>query len=580
MKAPQPNPAERLREDFGFFLFSIWKHLGLPRPTPVQLDIASYLQGEGRRKVIEAFRGVGKSWITGAYVLWLLYRDPQVKVLVVSASKDRADDFSIFVKRLIGEVAFLRHLRPDPNKGDRDSNVAFDVRPSGAAHAPSCKSMGILGQITGSRADFVVCDDVEVPNNSESALQREKLVKRVAELGGAVLTPRAKSGEIGGVVFLGTPQVEDTLYAKLPDMGYDVRIWPAEVPKDPARYGERLAPMIAEMDAEPGTPTDPERFDEFELAERLQEYRRAGYSLQFMLDTSVADEDLYPLKLRDLIVFDTDLDTAPDRLAWGSGADEVIEGLPMVGLPGDRWHRPAFKTKEWSPYTASVMYIDPHGRGRDELGYAVIKELHGMLFVRQWGGMGGAGYDEAVLVKLATIARDEKVAKIVVEDNFGDGMWSQLFKPVLRRIYVTDKGQGCVVEDEKVHTQKERRIIDSLEPVMTAHRLIVDGDLVRRDCAAKDATSDPDAALRTCFHQLTRIRAERGCLKYDDRVDALAGAVRQFTLKMARDVERAADDEKHARLDRELEKIKNHWRGKKARPRSKTWGGRLMTTPR
>ena len=104
---------------------------------------------------------------------------------MVSASKDRADSFSIFTKRLIADLPALRHLKPDPNQGDRDSNVAFDVRGCKPHHAPSVKSVGITGQMTGSRADYIVLDDVEVVNNSETALQREKLLNRIAEAGGA-----------------------------------------------------------------------------------------------------------------------------------------------------------------------------------------------------------------------------------------------------------------------------------------------------------------------------------------------------------------------------------------------------------
>ncbi len=52
----------QLKQDFRNFLYVIWKHLGLPPPTKVQYDIADFLQNQTiRRKIIEAFRGVGKS---------------------------------------------------------------------------------------------------------------------------------------------------------------------------------------------------------------------------------------------------------------------------------------------------------------------------------------------------------------------------------------------------------------------------------------------------------------------------------------------------------------------------------------
>ena len=93
--------------DFRKFLFVIWKHLNLPDPTPVQYDIACNLQHGDKRMIIEAFRGVGKSWLTSAYVVWLLYMNPQLNILVVSASKSRSDDFTTFTLRLINEIEVL-----------------------------------------------------------------------------------------------------------------------------------------------------------------------------------------------------------------------------------------------------------------------------------------------------------------------------------------------------------------------------------------------------------------------------------------------------------------------------------------
>ena len=150
--------------DFRNFVFMVWQHLNLPDPTPVQYDMAEYLQQAPKRAVIEAFRGVGKSYITSAFVCWKLLLDPEVKVLVVSASKVRSDDFSTFTQRLIHELPILHHLRS--REGQRQSKVAFDVGPCQASHSPSVKSVGITGQLSGSRADIIVADDVEVPNNS------------------------------------------------------------------------------------------------------------------------------------------------------------------------------------------------------------------------------------------------------------------------------------------------------------------------------------------------------------------------------------------------------------------------------
>ena len=91
----------KMKGDFRVFLSLVWRELNLPKPTRAQLGIAKYLQHGSKRIQISAFRGVGKSWITAAYVLWELYCNPDKKIMVISASKERADNFSIFVQKLI-----------------------------------------------------------------------------------------------------------------------------------------------------------------------------------------------------------------------------------------------------------------------------------------------------------------------------------------------------------------------------------------------------------------------------------------------------------------------------------------------
>jgi hypothetical protein len=526
---------EKLKASFPLFLFLVWRQLGLPDPTTVQIDIAKWLQHGGRRIVIEAFRGVGKSWITSAYVCWLLLRDDTKKILVVSASKERSDAFSIFTKRLLTEIPCLQHLRPSRALGDRISNVAFDVR-GAIGHASSVKSVGITGQMTGSRADHIVVDDCEVANNSETASQREKLLTLVSEMGGAILTPTAQAGATGGIVFLGTPQVEDSMYAKLPDRGYQIKVWPAEVPGNPDAYEGNLAPCIIDMlesSVPAGTPTEPTRFGTAELAERKLEYGAAGFSLQFQLDTTLADSDRNPLKLADFIVAKTDVEICPDKLVWGRGEDQEMGHIPLMGLPGDRLYRnvPILPAPLWSKYEGAIMYVDPSGRGRDLTSYCVVKQMHGMLIIRAWGGLTG-GYDVKTLSKLSHIAKEEKVNTVVIESNFGDGMFAELLKPVLWEVYPN----GCSVEDDHVSAQKELRICDNLEPALAMHRIVLDEEVVNGFVTDRSGSRDNDAVLKTAFYQLTRITRDRGCLKYDDLIDCLAGAVRYWTLKMARDV--------------------------------------------
>ena len=166
-------------KDFRNFLYLTWKHLRLPEPTPIQYDIADYLANGSTRCIISAFRGVGKSWITASYILWRLLLDNDLNILVVSASKNRADDFSTFCLRLMSEMSILKHLYP---KGDqRQSKISFDVATALASQQPSVKSLGITSQLTGSRADIIIADDVETSGNTQTQTMREKLSEAIKE---------------------------------------------------------------------------------------------------------------------------------------------------------------------------------------------------------------------------------------------------------------------------------------------------------------------------------------------------------------------------------------------------------------
>ena len=541
MTLPQGHPFH----DFRNFLYFVWKFLWeagaitapRPDPTPVQYDIAYYLQHGPRRKVIEAFRGVGKSWITAAYVVWRLLINPNLNFLVVSASKDRSDQFSMFTKRLIFEIPELAHLRPSDEQ--RGSNIMFDVGPAGISHSPSVKSVGITGQLTGSRADEIIADDVESLNNSLTQTMRDALSERIKEFD-AIIKPN------GRITFLGTPQTEMSIYNQLAQRGYEIRIWPARIPDNPDKYNGTLAPLITNLIAKGSKAretTDTQRFTNEDLLEREASYGRSGFALQFMLDTSLSDQDKYPLRLSDLIVMPLDKRMAPVKVVWSSAPEYVINDVPTVGLAGDKFFRPMWTDKDVTEYTGSVMFIDPSGRGKDETSYAVLKMLHGTLYLTDIGGFTG-GYSEETLKQLAIIAFTNKVNMIQAEPNFGDGMFLELFRPVLNRIY-----QCGLEEGPRATIQKERRIIDTLEPVLNQHRLVIDKDLIKKE---QESAPEP---LYSLFYQLTRITKVRGALRHDDRLDALAGAVAYWVEQMGRDSDKAADEYREAQQDEALAKF-------------------------
>jgi len=527
-------------KDFKNFLYLAWKHLTLPNPTPIQYDISDYLQDtRERRIVIEAFRGVGKSWITSAFVCHQLLLNPQENILVVSASKTRADDFSTFTLRLIHEMPILAHLKP--KDGQRMSKISFDVAPAKASHAPSVKSLGITGQLTGSRAGIIIADDVESANNSMTQMMRDKLAETIKEFE-AVLKPG------GRIIFLGTPQTEMSIYNLLDERGYKTRIWPARYPDDRLKtaMGYKLAAVIADEADKENQPTDPDRFDSDDLLEREASYGKSGFALQFMLDVSLSDADKYPLKLNDFIVMSgpSSWSEAPVSVQWASGKEQIdsVKQLPNLGLKADYWAAPMNTATDTAKWDGSVMSIDPAGRGKDETAYAVVKMIKGQLYLTAAGGLKN-GYSEDSLEVLCRVAKEQKVNKVVVESNFGDGMFTQLLKPVLTRVHPVS------IEEVRHNISKEKRMIDTLEPILNQHRLVVDDKVI-----LQDYQSEVELKYKL-FYQLTRLTRDKGSLIHDDRLDALSMAVGYWVETLDRDIQKAMDDHKEDMLRIELDKF-------------------------
>ena len=512
-----------LQDDFKLFLQALWGQLDLPSPTRAQYAIADYLQHGPKRLQIQAFRGVGKSWITGAFVLWTLFKDKEKKIMIISASKERADNMSIFLQKLIIETPWLNHLQP---RGDdaRWSRISFDVACS-PHQAPSVKSVGITGQLTGSRADLMILDDVEVPGNSMTELMREKLLQLCTEAE-SILTPKEDSR----ILFLGTPQTTFTVYRKLAERNYRPFVWPSRYPRDVAKYEGLLAPQLQEdidMGAEEWTVTDPDRFDNDDLLEREASMGRSNFMLQFMLDTSLSDSEKFPLKMADLVITSVNPKSAPENVIWCSDPANVIKDAPTVGLPGDYFYSPMQLQGEWGSYTETICSIDPSGRGTDETAAAYISQRNGVLYLHEMRAYRD-GYSDNTLLDILRGCKKFGVTKLLIETNFGDGIVAELF-----RKHLIQTKQAIDIEEVRANVRKEDRIIDALEPVLNQHRLVVDRGVIDWDYKSNKDAAPEERLLYMLFYQMSRMCREKGAVKHDDRLDALAQGVKYYTDALA-----------------------------------------------
>lgn len=564
-------------EDFRNFLFIAWKHLGLPDPTPAQYQIAHRLQFgvdtsedkksidpyQPREDIIRCFRSLGKSYITSAYAIWRLMRNPRdEKILVVSATGSKAKEFVAQTKGILESMEIVQWLldgKRESGATRRDMADQFDVAGGSLSQSYSVAARGITGQITGSRATLLVADDIEVERNSLTEEARSRIVRIIQS--DFVPITKTEHGK-GDIILLGTPQTEESVYNKLvSEMGFRCFTIPVRYPAvdklknyiiTDTQTGEEvniLAPYLRQMFDEEETSygqTTDSRFGEQELL-KIESKGRASFALQYMLDTSLSDAERYPLKQHDLIVMSCNPLKAPLTVQWGRHNDKnnYVKDIPNLGFSGDHFLRPLFLDSEWEKYESKVLFVDPAGRGADETAWAILGVLNGIMYLLHVGGF--AADPAQAMTQIAIDAKKYDVQTIEVEPNFGQGMWVTAFQPILSKVW----NGGCTVkESEWAKGQKELRIIDTLEPVMAQHRLVIDEDLARRESRAEDHRF-------SLLYQLSHVTRDRGSLKHDDRLDALAGAVAHYQRSMGQDVAEAARGVIQQRLDEEMEDFVN-----------------------
>ena len=146
-----------------------------------------------------------------------------------------------------------------------------------------------------------------------------------------------------------------------------------------------------------------------------------------------------------------------------------------------------------------------------------------------------------------------------------DGMFTQLIQPLLRREYT------CSIEEVRHSQQKEKRIIDTLEPLLGGHRLVIDPKVIEKDFqTAQKYPAEQQLHYMLC-HQITRITSGRGSIRHDDRLDALAIACHYWVEQMAQDVNEKIQDRKEQLLQQELDKFKDTYYTRKSNNNQISW---------
>lgn len=513
--------------------------------TPIQLQLLSYIaeqstdpikQRRGARKVVCGFRGLGKSFLTATTGLWWLDEDPNEKLLFESASGGFAKKLTTWMLATIRTVDWLEHLRPDTKEG-RYSNIEFDVGCCDfIEQSPSVRASGIYGQVTGSRATKIIIDDCETPQTCLTQLQRERLRAAIEENESIIKPDRACD-----IFYLGTPHasVESIYFFLNRQRNYDMRMWPARVPSDIKPYRGLLAPLIERrMPVDEGKPTDT-RFTEDILAQKQLGMSPSRWRLQFMLDPTQSDAEKHPLKCRDLLVATLD-DELPEVVLYEKSRDYRIVDLHCAGIGNDdSFYMPSYiKGTINVAEVPTVLAIDPSGGGADEFAWCVLSAWGGNFYLRSLGGARG-GSSETLWMELALLAKKTQCKRVLVESNFGGlAVWEQAGKPFFQKAGYPLAFEG--IRASGAH--KDKRIIDTLAPVVQLHSLIVDRRIIEEDAKIITESEDEREVAYSFMYQYSRLTESKGSLRHYDRLDVTAMAVEFFQGQAAQDQEKRADD--------------------------------------
>lgn len=523
---------QRTFPTFNRFLVVMMKQLGYDT-TALQLDIGTFLEFGPKDLMIQAQRGQAKSTITALFAIWYLIHNPRGSVLIVSAGGKQANEISTLIVKTIMNVDILECLRPNVGKNDRQSVEAFDINFNlrGVQKSPSVACTGITGNLQGKRATLLIADDVESYKLARTATMREQLMQNCRDFASIV------QDAAGRIVYLGTPQTDSSIYNQLPAMGFAVRVWPGRypTPEQMDNYGSSLAPFVrGAMELDPslqtgggldgthGKPTDSQLMPEASLQAKEMKQGAAFFQLQHMLSTKMTDALRYPLKPINIVVMRLS-EKLPLNVVRGMSHDYIKDY--QVGSLKVQLTAPQYVSQDVAAPAMRHMRIDPAGGGAngDETGFAVSEHLNGTVFLRKVGGVPG-GFDDHVLKELAQHVKRWNPDVLDIEKNFGFGAFTKVFSP-----YLTAIGWAGAINETFESTNKEKRIIDIMEPIMGRGSLVIDEQVILDDWDSTQRQPLDKRQTYTLFQQLAKITRDPKCLIHDDRLDAVAGTVGFWT---------------------------------------------------
>ncbi len=461
--------------DFRMFLL-LWNQTQNLRTPDIHKRMALWMERAwktGRKELLlMAFRSSGKSTMAGLFCAWLLYRKPELRILVLAADDALAGKMVRNVKRIIERHPLTGKMKPD--RADQWASDRFTVRRSMELRDPSMLARGITSNLTGSRADVVICDDVEVPNTCDTAEKRAELRERLGEIS-FILVPG------GTQMYIGTPHNYYTIYADAP------RVEIGETKSFLHGFHALKIPVLNDA----GESSWIERFSEADIAIMKDRAGPNKFSSQMMLrPANIAEGRLDPRRLN---LYSDQADYAPELGTMFIGSRRMVSAHAY-------WD-PSFGTAKGDRSVLACVFGDDEGN----------LYLHDLVYIAP-SVEGGEDEASAQCRIVAGILKRHMIPNVAVETN-GIG---KFLPAILRNILAREKVPASVSEINNSQP-KHVRILESFDAPLAARRLYVHERVMKTPFAAE--------------MQEWRPGATRG---HDDGLDASAGAISLHPLRLKR----------------------------------------------
>lgn len=466
--------------DIPLDLFAVVWNQTQAQTTPiVHLQILRWLEtswnASDTRLLLMAFRSCGKSTLVGIFAAWLIYRNPNMRIMVLAADTILARKMVRNVKRIIERHPLTSHLKP--SKLDQWASDRFTVNRDHELRDPSMIARGITSNITGSRADIIIYDDVEVPNTCMTLDKRTELRERLSES-----TFILSAG--GTQLYVGTPHCYDTIYAT--DQA-------SQNPDQSDAFLDGFADLRVPIVNADGESAWAERFPLSDINALQRQVGPNRFASQMMLEpVNIAEGRLNP-----------------SQLQFYHGALEYTEAQqkPVLTLNGKRlvscsaYWDPAFGAAGGDGSVMAVVFTDADGH----------YYLHHLAYIRTTQN---ASDDEATqqCKQIVAICNEFYVPSVTVEIN-GIGR----FLPAILKREMRASRMHCAVVEQTSRIPKSQRILEGFDAVMAARALSVHQSVKATPFLNEMREWKPSA---------THAR--------DDGLDAVAGALSQEPIRIAR----------------------------------------------